>query len=203
MPPPLQQLNSTSYSSPPAKPTPPRIPKALTRFRVCVREREREGGGRKCLNNERWWGFSHLDSDVRPVRDRTLILPHLHLGDGRSTPPPPLPPPPPSVDCSGFSFIRLCVGCKSCPTSPSRDWWFSGQEREERKRGSGSVALERVLTQKRLGGPGSSPPTCRSKCGRCAPCKAVHVPIQPGFSIPLEYYPEAWRCKCGNKLFMP
>ncbi|KAL6343649.1 hypothetical protein AAG906_025014 [Vitis piasezkii] len=76
-------------------------------------------------------------------------------------------------------------------------------EREERKRGSGSVALERVLTQKRLGGPGSSPPTCRSKCGRCAPCKAVHVPIQPGFSIPLEYYPEAWRCKCGNKLFMP
>lgn len=78
-----------------------------------------------------------------------------------------------------------------------------GQEREERKRRSGSVALERVLTQKRLGGPGSSPPTCRSKCGRCAPCKAVHVPIQPGFSIPLEYYPEAWRCKCGNKLFMP
>ena len=43
---------------------------------VCVRERER-GGGRKCLNNERWWGFSHLDSDVRPVRDRTLILPHV------------------------------------------------------------------------------------------------------------------------------
>ena len=78
MPPPLQQLNSTSYSSPPAKPTPRRIPKALTRFRVCVREIERErGGGRKCLNNERWWGFSHLDSDVRPVRDRTLILPHV------------------------------------------------------------------------------------------------------------------------------
>ncbi|GMN46771.1 hypothetical protein TIFTF001_015952 [Ficus carica] len=57
--------------------------------------------------------------------------------------------------------------------------------------------------QKRLAGPGSSPPTCRSKCGRCSPCKPVHVPIQPGLSIPLEYYPEAWRCKCGNKLFMP
>ncbi|EYU41442.1 hypothetical protein MIMGU_mgv11b0174041mg, partial [Erythranthe guttata] len=42
-----------------------------------------------------------------------------------------------------------------------------------------------------------------SKCGRCSPCKAVHVPIQPGMSLPLEYYPEAWRCKCGNKLFMP
>ncbi|PIN17789.1 hypothetical protein CDL12_09549 [Handroanthus impetiginosus] len=63
--------------------------------------------------------------------------------------------------------------------------------------------MERVMARRRLGGPGSSPPSCRSKCGRCAPCKAVHVPIQPGMSTPLEYYPEAWRCKCGNKLFMP
>lgn len=50
---------------------------------------------------------------------------------------------------------------------------------------------------------GSCPPTCRSKCGRCWPCDPVHVPIQPGLSFPLEYYPEAWRCKCGNNLFMP
>ncbi|CAA2985898.1 Hypothetical predicted protein [Olea europaea subsp. europaea] len=63
--------------------------------------------------------------------------------------------------------------------------------------------VERVLTRRRLVGPGSSPPTCRSKCGNCLPCKPVHVPIQPRFSTPLEYYPEAWRCKCGNKLFMP
>ncbi|XP_010026937.3 EPIDERMAL PATTERNING FACTOR-like protein 5 [Eucalyptus grandis] len=54
-----------------------------------------------------------------------------------------------------------------------------------------------------LAGPGSSPPTCRGKCGRCLPCKAEHVPIHPGLSLPLEYYPEAWRCKCGNKLFNP
>ncbi|XP_020704149.1 EPIDERMAL PATTERNING FACTOR-like protein 4 [Dendrobium catenatum] len=54
-----------------------------------------------------------------------------------------------------------------------------------------------------LNGPGSSPPTCRWRCGRCFPCRPVHVAIQPGRSIPLEYYPEAWRCKCGNKLFMP
>eukprot|EP00268_Persea_americana_P063605 TRINITY_DN8262_c0_g3_i1.p1 TRINITY_DN8262_c0_g3~~TRINITY_DN8262_c0_g3_i1.p1 ORF type:complete len:139 (+),score=11.60 TRINITY_DN8262_c0_g3_i1:180-596(+) len=59
------------------------------------------------------------------------------------------------------------------------------------------------LSRRRLGGLGSSPPTCRSKCGRCWPCKPVHVPIQPGQKMPLEYYPEAWRCKCGNKLFMP
>ncbi|KAL2463769.1 EPIDERMAL PATTERNING FACTOR-like protein 4 [Forsythia ovata] len=63
--------------------------------------------------------------------------------------------------------------------------------------------VEGELTRRRLGGPGSSPPTCRSKCGRCSPCKPVHVPIQPGLSIPLEYYPEAWRCKCADKFFMP
>ncbi|XP_065859188.1 EPIDERMAL PATTERNING FACTOR-like protein 4 [Euphorbia lathyris] len=70
---------------------------------------------------------------------------------------------------------------------------------------AGLTAFDRFkfFSQKRLGGPGSSPPTCRSKCGRCSPCKPVHVPIQPGLSMPLEYYPEAWRCKCANKLFMP
>ncbi|OMO54675.1 hypothetical protein CCACVL1_27675 [Corchorus capsularis] len=77
------------------------------------------------------------------------------------------------------------------------------QEREGSKRRSGLGVLDRFLAQKRLAGPGSSPPSCRSKCGSCSPCTAVHVPIQPGFSMPLEYYPEAWRCKCGNKLFMP
>ncbi|TYI06128.1 hypothetical protein ES332_A10G136300v1 [Gossypium tomentosum] len=77
------------------------------------------------------------------------------------------------------------------------------QEREGSKKKSGSGVLDRFIAQKRLSGPGSSPPSCRSKCGNCSPCKPVHVPIQPGFSMPLEYYPEAWRCKCGNKLFMP
>ncbi|KAJ8558037.1 hypothetical protein K7X08_004803 [Anisodus acutangulus] len=64
--------------------------------------------------------------------------------------------------------------------------------------------IERVvLNQQKLSGPGSSPPTCRFKCGRCSPCKPVRVSIQPGFTFTLEYYPQAWRCKCGNKLFMP
>eukprot|EP00253_Pinus_taeda_P017092 PITA_17092 len=57
--------------------------------------------------------------------------------------------------------------------------------------------------ERRLTGPGSSPPSCKSKCGRCVPCKPVHVPIQPGRKRTFEYYPEAWRCKCGNKLYMP
>ncbi|KAH1214480.1 EPIDERMAL PATTERNING FACTOR-like protein 6 [Glycine max] len=54
-----------------------------------------------------------------------------------------------------------------------------------------------------LGGPGSSPPRCTSKCGRCTPCRPVHVPVPPGMRVTAEYYPEAWRCKCGNKLYMP
>ncbi|KAL3752503.1 hypothetical protein ACJRO7_013201 [Eucalyptus globulus] len=55
----------------------------------------------------------------------------------------------------------------------------------------------------RTSGPGSSPPRCNSKCGKCTPCKPVHVPVPPGTPVKSEYYPEAWRCKCGNKLFMP
>ncbi|XP_022138712.1 EPIDERMAL PATTERNING FACTOR-like protein 4 [Momordica charantia] len=76
--------------------------------------------------------------------------------------------------------------------------FLGGREKTE-----GSVPAPEVVIRRRLGGPGSSPPTCRSKCGSCSPCTAVHVPIQPGLSLPLEYYPEAWRCKCGNSLFMP
>uniref|UniRef100_A0A5B6YXJ9 Epidermal patterning factor-like protein n=1 Tax=Davidia involucrata TaxID=16924 RepID=A0A5B6YXJ9_DAVIN len=80
-----------------------------------------------------------------------------------------------------------------------------GVVREEAKRviGRWGIFGRVVVSERRLVGPGSSPPTCRSKCGKCSPCKPVHVPIQPGLSIPLEYYPVAWRCKCGNKLFMP
>ncbi|KAK4799643.1 hypothetical protein SAY86_025008 [Trapa natans] len=54
-----------------------------------------------------------------------------------------------------------------------------------------------------LRGLGSSPPTCRSKCGRCYPCRPVQVPVESYLSLPLEYYPEAWRCKCHDRLFMP
>ncbi|KAJ6981661.1 hypothetical protein NC653_024918 [Populus alba x Populus x berolinensis] len=66
---------------------------------------------------------------------------------------------------------------------------------EDKGKQSGLGAFPRVLTQKRHGGPGSSPPSCRSKCDKCSPCEPVHVPIQRGWRMPLEYYPEAWRCK--------
>ncbi|KAJ7979986.1 EPIDERMAL PATTERNING FACTOR-like protein [Quillaja saponaria] len=77
-----------------------------------------------------------------------------------------------------------------------------GLQNEEEKP-NGSVKEQALTDQKRYGRPGSWPPSCTSKCGLCSPCKPVHVPVHPGLSIPLEYYPEAWRCKCGNKLFMP
>ncbi|KAH9554335.1 hypothetical protein CY35_08G058400 [Sphagnum magellanicum] len=52
---------------------------------------------------------------------------------------------------------------------------------------------------------GSSPPTCRGKCDLCQPCKPVHVIIAaPRVTITeQEYYPEVWRCQCGNMLYMP
>lgn len=59
------------------------------------------------------------------------------------------------------------------------------------------------MARRYLSGPGSSPPRCTSKCGRCTPCKPVHVPVPPGTPVTTEYYPEAWRCKCGNRLYMP
>ncbi|CDY29678.1 BnaA04g17490D [Brassica napus] len=63
---------------------------------------------------------------------------------------------------------------------------------------SNAAGIRRILR-----GLGSSPPRCSSKCGRCTPCKPVHVPVPPGTPVTAEYYPEAWRCKCGNKLYMP
>ncbi|KAE8712682.1 EPIDERMAL PATTERNING FACTOR-like protein 4 [Hibiscus syriacus] len=59
------------------------------------------------------------------------------------------------------------------------------------------------LGRRLFSGPGSSPPRCISKCGDCTPCKPVHVSVPPGTPVTAEYYPEAWRCKCGNKLYMP
>ncbi|XP_040380640.1 EPIDERMAL PATTERNING FACTOR-like protein 2 isoform X2 [Oryza brachyantha] len=65
--------------------------------------------------------------------------------------------------------------------------------------GGGHHAGRRLLS----GGPGSHPPRCTSKCGSCSPCSPVHVSVPPGVLVTTEYYPEAWRCKCRNRLYMP
>ncbi|PRQ34757.1 hypothetical protein RchiOBHm_Chr5g0072621 [Rosa chinensis] len=74
---------------------------------------------------------------------------------------------------------------------------------QEEQRGKKAMVMPLSLARRYLSGPGSSPPRCTSKCGRCTPCKPVHVPVPPGTPVTAEYYPEAWRCKCGNKLYMP
>ncbi|KAI5434896.1 EPIDERMAL PATTERNING FACTOR-like protein 6 [Lathyrus oleraceus] len=74
--------------------------------------------------------------------------------------------------------------------------------------GEGMMSQEKSMSsidwpRRFLGGPGSFPPRCTGKCGKCTPCRPVHVPVPPGTPVTAEYYPEAWRCKCGNKLYMP
>ncbi|CAK9218014.1 unnamed protein product [Sphagnum jensenii] len=81
-----------------------------------------------------------------------------------------------------------------------------GQREEEaasssRSSSSSSSSNRRLLQE----GPGSSLPSCTGKCGVCSPCKPVHVTIGSPHEVisETEYYPEVWRCQCGNKLFIP
>ncbi|CAN6547930.1 unnamed protein product [Malus baccata var. baccata] len=104
----------------------------------------------------------------------------------------------PSTVITAFTFL-LFTSASTAVTSQTQ---LGGGHHHHHYQGESGPALERVVTHQKIR-LGSSPPSCRSKCGSCSPCKAVHVPIQPGVSIPLEYYPEAWRCKCGSHLFMP
>ncbi|XP_050132306.1 EPIDERMAL PATTERNING FACTOR-like protein 5 [Malus sylvestris] len=105
----------------------------------------------------------------------------------------------PSTVITAFTFL-LFTSASTAVTSQTQ--LGGGGHHHHHYQGESGPALERVVTHQKIR-LGSSPPSCRSKCGSCSPCKAVHVPIQPGVSIPLEYYPEAWRCKCGSHLFMP
>ncbi|KAK4407653.1 EPIDERMAL PATTERNING FACTOR-like protein 6 [Sesamum angolense] len=116
-----------------------------------------------------------------------------------------------------FCCFCLCVhgiyAMDSDPTSPSEtrnmlileaDNCFQNSERNKiPKMVKGVRGISTSGARRLLGGLGSSPPRCTSKCGQCTPCKPVHVPVPPGTPVTTEYYPEAWRCKCGNKLYMP
>ncbi|CAD5189747.1 unnamed protein product [Musa acuminata subsp. malaccensis] len=95
---------------------------------------------------------------------------------------------------AAIAFFVLAVALGSTLVGIAQEVGDTGLRPSER---------ENWVARRRLAGPGSSPPTCWARCGRCFPCRPVHVAIQPGRSVPLEYYPEAWRCKCGSKLFMP
>ncbi|KAK6935642.1 hypothetical protein RJ641_032672 [Dillenia turbinata] len=106
----------------------------------------------------------------------------------------------------GFTTTTTCLDMMGCPWRTAKVAFSYSQEMETRKNdkevartGTGDREMERRY----LNGPGSSPPRCKWKCGKCTPCKPVHVPVPPGTPVTAEYYPEAWRCKCGNKLYMP
>ncbi|EEF34910.1 conserved hypothetical protein [Ricinus communis] len=51
---------------------------------------------------------------------------------------------------------------------------------------------------------GSFPARCHSKCNQCNPCLPVEVSIR---SMELKekeyYYPQVWKCMCGDDIFSP
>ncbi|XAR57281.1 hypothetical protein NMG60_11025359 [Bertholletia excelsa] len=109
------------------------------------------------------------------------------------------------LSIAALASLAFLVFVSASAVSPNLTPELGGGGAEEREGGrtSSGGKLPVAAARRRLGGPGSSPPTCKSKCGQCTPCEVVHVPIHPGSTAPLEYYPEAWRCRCGDKLFLP
>ncbi|XP_058110595.1 EPIDERMAL PATTERNING FACTOR-like protein 4 [Magnolia sinica] len=111
--------------------------------------------------------------------------------------------------CISICFFSVCalfgtLGTRSsCLDNRSSSGRRADYYNQEFHKGSMNPDGYSLGPRRFLSGPGSSPPRCTSKCGRCTPCKPVHVPVPPGTPVTQEYYPEAWRCKCGNKLFMP
>lgn len=115
-------------------------------------------------------------------------------------------------------LLALLLLCSSLLVLFMEDTSSSSYKDVETKRGITSRLLQKTSSavvdeaSVRVGryvnggaGAGSSPPRCISRCANCTPCKPVRVPVKPGTPRlqPSEYYPEAWRCMCHNKLYMP
>jgi hypothetical protein len=124
---------------------------------------------------------------------------------GRQVPaPPPTAPPTPQVVLGVPSSARAGVLHDKQFRDASRKMKIgsgnvqSWGETNAKASNSDSIYGHRLLV-------GSAPPTCQGKCGTCSPCNPIHVSIGSphGALTQQEYYPEVWRCKCGNKLFMP
>ncbi|KAJ3676491.1 hypothetical protein LUZ60_003903 [Juncus effusus] len=106
----------------------------------------------------------------------------------------------------GLSFVKMVVViycvistlCLSSACNPDSSRPIKIRDFRTMQVESGDVAIRRKLI-----GPGSHPPRCMFKCGNCSPCRPVHVAVPPGSHVIMEYYPEAWRCMCGNRLYMP
>ncbi|KAF7816218.1 EPIDERMAL PATTERNING FACTOR-like protein 6 [Senna tora] len=115
--------------------------------------------------------------------------------------------------CFIFIFCNLLISTTSLDTRRPSSPMFAKADRDFQKSEEGvdgqgimhggTREVSWIWPRRNLGGPGSSPPRCKSKCGTCTPCRPVHVAVPPGTPVTAEYYPEAWRCKCGNRLYMP
>ncbi|KAJ6291262.1 hypothetical protein OIU76_023341 [Salix suchowensis] len=103
---------------------------------------------------------------------------------------------------SPFTSDTSCPGIRY-PLSDQKADNFYFQDFEKTGGSDEQTEVSLSMARRFLSGPGSSPPRCTSKCGNCTPCKPVHVAMPPGTPVTAEYYPEAWRCKCGNRLYMP
>ncbi|KAI5003446.1 hypothetical protein ZWY2020_030606 [Hordeum vulgare] len=106
-----------------------------------------------------------------------------------------------SLCCCCCARPGACGGRSTVVVLPSDFWRRTAASfvNQDRSRASGSGSRRRLTVE----GPGSYPPRCTSKCGSCNPCYPVHVAVPPGVPVTTEYYPEAWRCRCGNRLYMP
>ncbi|OAY45413.1 EPIDERMAL PATTERNING FACTOR-like protein 4 [Manihot esculenta] len=51
---------------------------------------------------------------------------------------------------------------------------------------------------------GSFPAECHFKCNQCKPCMPVQVSVPAmEFKENDEYYPQVWKCICGEDIFSP
>uniref|UniRef100_A0ACD5WH61 Uncharacterized protein n=1 Tax=Avena sativa TaxID=4498 RepID=A0ACD5WH61_AVESA len=108
--------------------------------------------------------------------------------------------------CFVVAVSLCCSGCREGTVVLRSDLWrrppapCANQVLPRRRKASAQQWRRRLLSTE---GPGSYPPRCTSKCGSCSPCYPVHVAVPPGVPVTTEYYPEAWRCRCGSRLYMP
>eukprot|EP00250_Pteridium_aquilinum_P034225 c7257_g1_i1 orf=328-870(+) len=144
-------------------------------------------------------------ADARPFPDFSCYSPHSL----RVTPPQyinNLPMQPKAINSEGFtSHISKQPGLERLSNHSNLQDVCRGEPADlssrSRKRDAHFQSGGRVM----MGKLGSMPPSCVKRCNGCTPCEAVQVPVgQRRKRIGLlEYYPEAWRCKCKNKLYNP
>lgn len=99
-----------------------------------------------------------------------------------------------------FLFVLKCT-CSSFHVWRKPDLSLCCREQAATDVAGGGWRRDRLLI-----GPGSRPPRCTSRCGTCTPCYPVHVSVPPWQqqqADAAEYYPEAWRCLCRGRLYLP